>query len=217
MRVRKFTNRGSTTKVIGKFPSLKNGKPVWWESQLERDFLYLLEIDDDVVSYYEQPLRIPYRLNGKQHFYTPDFLVNRKSERQIVEVKPEGKALKPESILLFRSVEPLCYEAGYKFVVATDKMIRVQPRLDNIKLLWRYSRMALKPQHIILCHEILSDKGFVQLRDAFGFFVAKGAAKEAVYALAYHGAIAVDLTQPLNADSLVYSPDVFSANKRKAS
>ncbi len=66
MRVRKFTNRGSTTKVIGKFPSLKNGKPVWWESQLERDFLYLLEIDDDVVSYYEQPLRIPYRLNGKK-------------------------------------------------------------------------------------------------------------------------------------------------------
>ena len=46
---RKITNRG-TKKIIGKFPSLKMNTAIWWESQLERDYIYLLEIDPDVLS-----------------------------------------------------------------------------------------------------------------------------------------------------------------------
>ena len=51
---RKITNRGSK-KVIGKFPSLKMNTTIWWESQLERDYIYLLEIDPDVTAYQGQP------------------------------------------------------------------------------------------------------------------------------------------------------------------
>ena len=71
MGVRRITNGGR--KVIGKFPSIKNGRMVWWESQIERDYLYLLEIDPDVVSYEEQPLKIRYYLDGEPHLYTPIF------------------------------------------------------------------------------------------------------------------------------------------------
>ncbi|MGQ4648881.1 hypothetical protein [Lyngbya aestuarii] len=59
VRARKITNAGNR-KVIGKFPSLKMNAVIWWESQLERDYIYLLEIDPEVLSYGEQPLTISY-------------------------------------------------------------------------------------------------------------------------------------------------------------
>ena len=63
MRVRRITNGGR--KVIGKFPSIKNGGMVWWESQIERDYFYLLEFDSDVIIYWAQPLKIRYYLDGR--------------------------------------------------------------------------------------------------------------------------------------------------------
>ena len=42
MSVRKIINKGNR-KVIGRFPSLKLKRNVWWESQLERDYIYILE------------------------------------------------------------------------------------------------------------------------------------------------------------------------------
>jgi len=217
MRVRKFTNRGSTTKVIGKFPSLKTGKTVWWESQIERDFIYMVEFDSDVVTYREQPLHINYTLNGKRHIYTPDFLVERSDERQIVEVKPATEAGKPEYVMLFRSLIPIIREEGYRFVVVTDRVIRTQPRLDNIKFLWRYSRVLLYPQHFIYCRELILKGRKVQLADAFAFFESKGATRAIVYGLLYRGALEVDLMQPINANMLVSLPDANLLTLRPAS
>jgi hypothetical protein len=75
-------------KVIGKFPSLKMNTVIWWESQLERDYIYLLEIDPEVLSYGEQPFTISYTDKGKPRRYTPDFVVTRPQKTQVVEVKP---------------------------------------------------------------------------------------------------------------------------------
>ncbi|MBD2181884.1 hypothetical protein H6S82_00250 [Planktothrix sp. FACHB-1355] len=44
--VRKFSNTGCR-RVIGKFLSLKMNTTIWWESQIERDYIYWLEIDPD--------------------------------------------------------------------------------------------------------------------------------------------------------------------------
>lgn len=217
MRVKKFTNRGSTTKVIGKFPSLKTGKTVWWESQIERDFIYLAEFDTDVLTYREQPLRINYTLNGKRHIFTPDFLVERNGERQVVEVKPEEEASKPENIALFRVLIPIVREEGYRFVVVTDRVIRKRPRLDNIKFLWRYSRVPLDPQHFIYCRELMLRRENVRLADAFAFFESKGATRATVYGLLYRGALEVDLMQPMSADVLVSLPSVAPRTCTKAS
>jgi hypothetical protein len=206
LRVRDFTNRGSTTKVIGKFPSLKTGKSVWWESQIERDMIYLLEFDNRVITYREQPLRIQYFLNGKLHFYTPDFLVESGDERRLIEVKPESKATKPEMVALFHAIAYACLIAGYQFVLMTDTMIRTQPRLKNIKLLWRYSRTPLDAQHFIYCDELMSGKTNICLVDAIRFFELKGATRATVYALLYHGALGVDLFQPINPNAQLYLP-----------
>jgi hypothetical protein len=192
--------------VIGKFPSLKTGKTVWWESQIERDMIYLLEFDNRVSTYREQPLRIHYFLNGKQHLYTPDFLVESRDERRLIEVKPESKATKPEMVVLFHAIAHACLIAGYQFVVMTDTIIRMQPRLKNIKLLWRYSRVPLDAQHFIYCDELMSERTHICLVDAIRFFESKGATRAAVYALLYHGALGVDLFQPINPQTQLYLP-----------
>jgi hypothetical protein len=205
MNPRKITNKG-TKKVIGKFPSMKLMKVVWWESQLERDYIYLLEFDPDVISYKEQPLTIYYNSNGKKRRYTPDFLVERAAKRQIIEVKPEEHVTKEENALLFKSVTPLFNQEGYEFLIATDTMIRTQPRLSNIKLLTKYARTPINPQHQIECHEFFARKQEASLDEIINFFAAKHEGIQVVYSLLYHGVISIDLMQPIEPDSLVLLP-----------
>jgi hypothetical protein len=205
MPVRKISNKG-TKKVIGKFPSLKIKRAVWWESQLEQDYIYLLEFDPDVTSYKEQPLTIFYNLNGKKRRYTPDFLVERSAKRQIIEVKPEEHVMKEENALLFKSVAPLFNQEGYEFLIATDTMIRLQPRLSNIKLLTKYARTPINPQHQIGCHEFFARKQEASLDELIHFFAAKHEGIQVVYSLLYHGVISVDLMQPIEPDSPVLLP-----------
>lgn len=93
MGIRKITNGGR--KVIGKFPSIKMGRMIMWESQIERDYLYLVDFDVDVIFCQEQPLIVRYYndSDGKIHNYTPDFLlIRRDNKKQVIEVKDEKTA-----------------------------------------------------------------------------------------------------------------------------
>lgn len=208
MNTRKITNKG-VKKVIGKFPSLKMHRLVWWESQIERDYIYLLEFDPSVISYEEQPLRISYRLNGKERHYTPDFLVKRVNKSLIVEVKPEEEVQKEENQRLFHIAKAICARNNYEFVIVTDKMIRVQPRLDNIKLLTRYQRTAINhPHYQIICYELFAMSSEVSLNEVMRFFASRSIDKHVVFSLLYWGVLAVDLMQPIAGTSVVHLPGV---------
>jgi hypothetical protein len=199
---RKISNTG-TRSLIGKFPSLKVGRIVWYESLLERDYMYLLEIDSDVISYREQPGRIYYTLEGRRHRYTPDLLVERKSEKQIVEVKLKKVAEKEEYRRLFHIAGETCCREGYEFRVATDEMIRLQPRLNGVKLLYKYARTPLLPQHQIGCHEFFTAEQEAPLGEVARFFASRGIGQQVVYALIFRGVLSVDLMRPLTRDAVV--------------
>src|SRR5215467_695338 len=113
---RRLTN-ATPNKVIGRFPSVKMGRVVWWESQIERDYIYLLEIDPDVLAYKEQPFRVKLELFGSLRSYVPDFLVVRKSRKQIVEVKPVEKVTTEENSLLFPVMRQIAAERRYEYMV----------------------------------------------------------------------------------------------------
>ena len=68
MPVRKIPRYGAQ-KNIGKFSSVKTGRVAWYESLLERDYMYLLDFDPCVTFWHEQPLRLRYTFAGKTHFY----------------------------------------------------------------------------------------------------------------------------------------------------
>jgi TnsA endonuclease N terminal len=199
---RKITNTG-TKKVIGKFPSLKMSTTIWWESQLERDYIYLLEIDPDVLSYCEQPFTMTYPSQGKLKRYTPDFLVTRSQSQQIVEVKPERLAHAEKNLQLWRQIAPIAIANNREFFVVTEKMIRVQPRLNNIKLLYKYAKVPLSFNNYLDCLEYFQNNKSLSLINAEQHLRALGISRSLLLRLLWSGVLVTDLMTPINSESLI--------------
>lgn len=201
--VRSITNTGSR-KVIGKFPSWKMNTTIWWESQIERDYIYLLEIDPNVVSYKGQPFKLTYISSaGVTRTYTPDFWVQRPDRQQVVEVKPTSKVNQQKNLDLFRHIKPVCLAQGMEFVVVTDTMIRMQPQLDNIKLLTKYARDPLTLQHYLDLKRYFVSREPTPLREACLDLKPMGIEKSILLKLLYFGFLETDLRQPIGEQSLI--------------
>lgn len=214
MPSRKIPRRGSK-KNIGKFPSFKMGKTLWWEALTERDAMFLFEYDREVSSYEEQPDPIHYLLNDKRHRYTPDFRVVRGDQIEIVEVKPKDK-LESEGLKeAFAEIAQMCESVGQKFVVITDELIRVEPRLGNIKMLYRYAMIPILLRHQLLCQEFFKSKREARLEALADFLGSERieVPRQTVYALVYHGYLEIDFMKSLNLDSVISLPGL-SQNAR---
>lgn len=218
MPVRKIPRYGAQ-KNIGKFFSVKTGLVAWYESLLERDEMYLLDFDPLVIFWREQPLKIRYVLNGKTHFYTPDLEVHRTSTKQLVEVKSQDQVDSGKFDGLFRIATSASQDEEYEFVVVTDQTIRQQPRLDNVKKLWKYARTPILPQHQRLCWQFLQGKPFdeVVLGDLIALFKSKGAGAQVVYSMLFWGVLDFDLNQPLDQFTPVKLTGHAALKIRKAS
>lgn len=202
--IRKITNGGR--KVIGKFPSQKMGRMVMWESQIERDYIYLLEFDPEVISFEEQSVCVRYHddRDGKIHRYTPDFLVTRVGNRvQVVEVKDDKTAKSDDCRQLFQRVAPIIYREGYEFMVVTDSMIRAQPLLDNVKLLQKYSMIPISDSHLLSLNDILSNRENMPFGEIVGLMGLRGILKQDVFALLRHGILSMDLRKEINNTAIV--------------
>jgi putative transposase len=90
--VRKVRNRASN--VSGRYPSVKMGRSIQFESRhVELWGIYEMERDDDVLEYYDQPIRIQLQYRARSgrkttQWHTPDFFVIRQSSAGFEEWKP---------------------------------------------------------------------------------------------------------------------------------
>ncbi|MCX9026144.1 MAG: TnsA endonuclease N-terminal domain-containing protein [Candidatus Methanoperedens sp.] len=202
---RKITNRSGFRKVIGKFPSLKTGRTVMWESQIERDFIYLLEFDPDVRFFKEQPIKIKYKYKNKPRKYTPDFYVERRTARELVEVKPASKVKKPDNILRFLAGAEYCKNAGYVFKVVTDEQIRDGSLLANIKLLHRYATVNVPAEFCQQAIEIIQSSGEICLEKLITILKENSGhdAISNIYALLYYQILVADLREPLSGQTII--------------
>jgi len=122
------------------------GRSIPFESALERDFLVLLDFDVTVEGVLAQPFRITYQgAEGRQRYYTPDFLVEYESgDRVIYEIKyrsnlkDEWATLKPR----FRAAIRYAKQNGMRFTIATEVEIRGSSYLSNIRFLRPYRDYA---------------------------------------------------------------------------
>ena len=138
MPVRSVSNRGGN--ATGRFPSLKMGRMIQFESLVELDYIYLLDYDPNIKWFEEQPRTIEYQWEQKTLRYTPDFLVIRQGYSTLVECKPDQFVDTEENNRKFRAAELWCSEVGWTFSVVTTSQIRNGFRLNNIKFLTRYAR-----------------------------------------------------------------------------
>jgi hypothetical protein len=217
--VRKITNKG-TKKCIGKFPSMKAGRNVWYESTIERDFIYLLEFDWDVIRYKEQPFRVKFVYEGKKCTYVPDFFVQRRNKFQVVENKPEEKANTEANRSRHRILKSIFREQGYEFIVVTDIQIRVEPLLGNVKTFWRYARTRIHPLQEVLCQEYLSERREASIQELADTLAPHGVTLQVVYALLYRGVLSTDMHRPIGPEAVVYfsslTPPTYARTIRQA-
>lgn len=125
--------------IRGKFPSRKVGRMIHWESQIERDAVYLFEFSSGVTSYREQPLTTYYTLDGKTRRYTPDFeLTLSTGEVVMIEVKPEEKLRDPDERRRLKRIQEHFASNGQSFRILTDREIRQLELLENLRMLMRH-------------------------------------------------------------------------------
>lgn len=126
------------------------------ESALEFDACFHLEYSHDISSYEAQPEGFIYQFNGSPCPYTPDFKINHSVNGfQFLEIKPLQKTNDPEFIERFKAKRAQSADNGIPLILVTEKQIRIDPILCNLKLLHRYSGSTrLTPIQIFLLSEI---------------------------------------------------------------
>lgn len=131
--------------VTGGYSSQKNKVMDSFESLLEKDYLMLLDFDDEVESFEVQPVRIP--VTGVRNGYVPDVLVKFLPDPEtgeirnqlLVEVKHSDdlKRNHAKYVKKFEAAYAYAEERDWQFVVMDQTQIRI-PRLANLKFLREY-------------------------------------------------------------------------------
>ena len=176
-----------------------------WESQLELDFLRLMEVDNSVTAFYAQPEICHYQLKGKEHRYFPDLRVERADRSvRMVEIKFQEKADTPENKERFALIEALYAERGISFEVVTETVIRRQPRLANAKLLLEAREFTPSERLCLRVAEAFAVRRPATLGDLEAVLGFSPARRGELYAMAMCGYFDIDIENaPLSANSLI--------------
>ena len=160
MSVRKI--KKSYLSCTGYFASYKNNNQIAFESVMERDLFMILEFDDNVLKYEEQPIRVYYPYNNKTRRYTPDVLITYKDNSQkLIEVKYASEFTTNKTLAEKISILKMYFlkEHSLIFELFTDEDIDTQ-YLDNLKFLYKFVFIPMDDNKSNLINKItLSNEG----------------------------------------------------------
>jgi len=136
-RVREPVSR-SMSNIQAKVADVATGRSRHAESQNELRAFRVLLATAHPDAWQEQPFLLEYQHQGTKHRYTPDILVVWGTHQEIVEVKEDSEADKPESQLRFALIPELLGQHGHLFRLWRRSEICAEPRLSNANLILRY-------------------------------------------------------------------------------
>ena len=115
----------------GSYFSDKLKREVQYESELEFNFLEMLEISEEVIFYQEQPFKIPYSRNGEDKNYFPDiFFVMKNNQALVVEIKPYFQMALQNNLDKWASLKQFCIKHGYGMLI-TDGRKSIQQVMQH--------------------------------------------------------------------------------------
>ena len=201
LRVRRIISR-SRAIATGKYPSLKLGRWIHWESKVERDGQRLVDVAPDVSYFGEQPVRIDFGCEDCILSHVPDLLVRFFSGMAwLVEFKddndPELEFSQARADLLARPLAAL----GFSYVLVVHSDLRRESYLSNALWLRRHGR---RPHNLATWEKsrrLFSHSGSMTLRE----FCAAGAdhreSVRSAAALIMAGNIRVDMAEPIGPET----------------
>lgn len=198
----------SRVKNLFKFVSSKMNTVFTVESSLEFDTCFHLEYSSAVKEFETQPLGYYYEFEGRACPYTPDFrVVDHHGNAGFIEVKPCDKVAAPDFLnrFPFKQQKALVLSSPLKLI--TERQIRIDPILGNLKLLHRYSGFqSFTPLHTMLLRAV-REYGRIKLSSLCDSSKAThGAVFASVLTLIAMGLIKSDLTsQAFGANTIVWT------------
>lgn len=202
--------------LTGRFASVKTRRLVGFESSLERDLAALLEFDHRILDFEEQPLRVSYRgLDGRPHFYTPDFLVTYTyfdpqadpAIKCLVEVKYREDLWQhwKEFCPAFKAAISYAADRGWHFKILTEVEIRAA-YLRPVRYLLQFMRK--EPNAAVQAAVLKTLTGHVErygvnpsvleLMNLAGQSVDRNEAYRAIWQLVAMGRIGMHFSKPLS-------------------
>ncbi|MFY4808267.1 TnsA endonuclease N-terminal domain-containing protein [Aliarcobacter butzleri] len=137
--------------ITGHFPSIKNNTSLSFESKLEKAHFLVLEFDNEVISYQEQP-QIEIFFNGKNQIYSADCYIKRvknaSKKDSIVEVKYINEIEKDKEYFekRFEAATISANKLNLDFEIYTDE-IHTEIYLDNLDFLYRYKLYPIENRY----------------------------------------------------------------------
>lgn len=196
-----ITRSGSIVRC--RFPSCKAGRMIACEQLLERDALYLFEFSPQVLAIREQPFKFFYADGTRTRRYTPDFALTLSDHSElVVEVKPKKSLANPEIQAKLAAISDAMVRQGHRFLVLPGDVIRAEPRLSNLKLLFPHLRHPVSDAtrwRLRALAEASSPGAILLVKELAEHF---GGMPAALHLLA-HGLIGSDSSQPIDQNTPV--------------
>ncbi|SCD31390.1 TnsA endonuclease N terminal [Streptomyces sp. DvalAA-14] len=179
------------------------GLVVYESRRLELARLLLADFDPQVVGIYAQPCRLRARVGGRWRLHVPDFLlVLADGNVRVVNVKPADRLLDPKIAEALAWPGELVEGHGWQYEVwsGADPVL-----LANVRFLAAYRWAGVVPDEEI-------QRAWETVRDGDPLAVAERRlaagrpvedVRPAVLALVWSGRLSVDLTRPVDGDSVL--------------
>lgn len=211
MSVRKVHSNGKT--IVGYINSSKSPHVIQFESYLEKQFLFLLQYDSNVVSIGDQPVKIKYSKKGNDHFYTPDFRVKYKNGIEVLfEVKYQSDLEKNSRkyAAQFKAARRHAASEGSLFRIITDKEINGQYKKNvDFLITFRNSSADFDLQNKML--SIIREKGTTNFMEVMKAITGDPTLQRALirpfWVLLWNHVITANLFEPLTLNSKVWLAD----------
>lgn len=117
-------------RIVSEHPRFKSGlfysekckRYIQYESQMELDFIKLLETNKRVSFFYEQPVQIPYRRGRRKATYTPDFgIYLNTGEFVLVEIKSLSCMCEHRVHMRIEALIDFCCKKGFGLLLTDGK------------------------------------------------------------------------------------------------
>lgn len=123
-----------------------------YESTIERNLIFFFKFDPTVITYHAQPMVIVGTdAEENTHTYTPDFLVVRTDRKEIIECKPEALLNSSHAQQQIAIGREWAANNNHDFAIVTDTNLHAGHTLENLKILWRYSRQTVPTATLARC------------------------------------------------------------------
>jgi hypothetical protein len=199
--VQRFSWRTSQFHRPGLQYLVSTGRHHGFESHAEQQLLLGLDFAGDLVEVLSQPFRLTFETAIGPGDHIPDFLAVTRAGSWLIDVRP-GERIKAEDRVRFAAAAEVALSCGWRYAVVPGWRPHVRATLDTVSAQRRPLTDPLGLQAVLLAAAYEGPVRFGELAERTE--VPAMARAQALHLL-WHRRLGVDLTAPLNDQSMVHA------------